>query len=625
MHFSRLLFPVLLLFNTAKLCAQWSPCELDTTFVTSLDPWGTLVQTIPDDDGGAYFIFYSGNANQLEFKVWCQHLDQAGYRLWGDQGRVVAVSPANQSDYRAMPDGAGGIYVTWRENRFNGPYHNIFGQRFAPDGNRLWGEEGRYLGEDGATHQSQVLSDGSLAVTINPNPDNQNPALTVRKFWPDGSEAFTSPVMVENMNFDLCQLFDDHQGGVVAVWQKYDEVAKARRISADGQLAGGEIQVSTSVGPGQFPHAYICPDGQGGIYAVWAANPGDPPVVNAIHVQRYAADGTPLLPLPYKLVLTNSIYPKQILAARSGGFFVEGSETFARVNAQGVKVWETARPNNINIGLSTFLVETENGSLLAVFTANAMLFFDPQGEILWSKPGNTFFGGSFGFSSVCRTTDGAFVTPTGEPADNDPPVLMAKKWDDEGHQFGTLDSFAGTMNGPDSVTVNLPFLLEINPVAGNPVIWQYTFDGGVTIETVPDSVFVGGDKTVLAVAGLYYTATFWAIVQLGANCFDTTAFKTVVVWPPFSSAHEPDASLATLRHTPAGLEVTLPSTFQQYGDMRLAIFDVAGRLVEDVSDSVRPGNFYRVYPTEHLNAGVYLAVLQIGNVRQTAKFVKVRR
>jgi hypothetical protein len=142
--------------------------------VASLSPSAYLTDphVVANPPGGAFVCFRFAEVGPT-IDVRCQHVDSAGARQWSDSGS--SVGNGGDREVRVLPrglsDGAGGLLVFWRNQRdlslpAPGPML-MEGQRFAGDGQKLWGampKVVRTTGLDPANGYGyrlfQVVSDG---------------------------------------------------------------------------------------------------------------------------------------------------------------------------------------------------------------------------------------------------------------------------------------------------------------------------------------------------------------------------------------------------------------------------------------------------------------------------------
>lgn len=187
-------------------------------------------------DGGVFACFM---VNSFAFgvtpPVGCQRFGPDGKRLWSEAGRQAG----GASGWRVLPapmsDGAGGLLVFWRNQRdlFDETIEPMLleGQRFAPDGRRLWG-------------------DGRLVHTTNLAESN-------------------------SYTHDVYDAVPDGRGGAVLAWD--DSVAEgepsydvaAQRVDGDGERLWGDGVTVVAGALEEHQSALVAIPGGGAFVAVW--------------------------------------------------------------------------------------------------------------------------------------------------------------------------------------------------------------------------------------------------------------------------------------------------------------------------------------------------------------------
>jgi hypothetical protein len=100
-------------------------------------------------DGGAFVCFLRKQSlSPFLSNVYCQRFAPDGRRLWGKNGARASSINQSAEPPQMVPDGAGGILVFWRDD---GVHHTrnesggYRGQRLGLGGRPLWGAEGKIL------------------------------------------------------------------------------------------------------------------------------------------------------------------------------------------------------------------------------------------------------------------------------------------------------------------------------------------------------------------------------------------------------------------------------------------------------------------------------------------------
>lgn len=218
-------------------------------------------------DGGV-FLCSMISAGTDDMPINCQHLDANGQRLWSDTGLYVGGVPGLRTVPRVIADGAGGILVFWRNQRL--PWSDdrfdpmlLEGQRFAPDGTRLWGPKARVLrtlrvGESNSYGNSALaaVSDGRGGAVLafedwsgTGIPSWDVLALRVtgsgRRVWGEGLPLATGPAIHGQGG-----LVAASDGGAFVAVNEYDDTKGSRlslfRILPGGRPAWGKKGVALS-------------------------------------------------------------------------------------------------------------------------------------------------------------------------------------------------------------------------------------------------------------------------------------------------------------------------------------------------------------------------------------------
>lgn len=122
-------------------------------------------RAVLDGMGNVILVWMDNRAGYTE--IYAQKIDTAGNVYWPADG--INVCPGTSSingEARAVPDGAGGVFVTWYDYR-NGGY-DIFAQRVDGNGALVWGDAGMpvctYSGEQYAPEMASDHAGGAIVV-----------------------------------------------------------------------------------------------------------------------------------------------------------------------------------------------------------------------------------------------------------------------------------------------------------------------------------------------------------------------------------------------------------------------------------------------------------------------------
>lgn len=569
------------------LRAQFSDCPTDFPLVTNLPPNGNYAVPVSDGAGGALFRFYAGEFNQLEGRAWVQRMSADGYRMWGDNGRVAAQSAANQFAAASHADGKGGCYISWTENRFNGPYQNRFAQHFDAAGQALWEFGGKYLGEaltPYADESACTLSDGSMAIALNGNDNDAVFYFQVRRYLPDGTATWTVQLDTLSTGFSP-RLVSDEAGGVFVSWQ----------INGDLHLQHIDSQGKTWAAPKLFTQAayYWCYSKPNGVFVGYTNEV--PTGGYEFTFQRYDLSGAAQYPLPGKkapyIGLLSALTP-----AQSGGFFMEHQSHISRIGPNGSLLWQTTLPNGINQGQFSILVEPVTDTLVATYSANGMIAFDAQGQVMWTKAGNPLLGDPFGLTGACATTDKRFITTQYGTQ------LYSYKWNLDGTPYNVIDWPTYTLAAPDSVYIGRDTVAIISPdsLATNIETWLISTDS-LNFQPVSNSA----QRDTLRLTLLLQNTWLKAVLRRGNTCFDTIGPQKIVV-VPLSSLRETYTTESLWRVWQNGSVLLLSALHEGSASAPLiSLYAMDGRMVfsEKTTEAAPDGTYSVSLPA--LCTGVY--------------------
>jgi len=166
-----------------KLIVTWSDSRTDNgdIYVQALDQNGAPLWTangvpicvssgtqnnsriVHDGEDGAIITWAD---NRAGYDIYAQRIDENGNTLWSSNGIPVNQSGGYQYAPEIAPDGAGGSFIVWNDNR-TGSDINLYAQHIEGSGNLLWSGDGLSIVSVDTTQQNQtVVSDGSGGIVI---------------------------------------------------------------------------------------------------------------------------------------------------------------------------------------------------------------------------------------------------------------------------------------------------------------------------------------------------------------------------------------------------------------------------------------------------------------------------
>jgi hypothetical protein len=145
----------------------WNPNGVLIYNLGAISAWA-YPEIYPDGSSGAFFCWYDA-PSLSEFNVWMQHVNgngQLSFPVNGIQGSIAtnALHMYPTLSYLAQTDE---IYLFWIEESFNQDMFGIYGQKFSPQGARLWTDSGKQykaLGGNTISFLTSVPADTSVFI-----------------------------------------------------------------------------------------------------------------------------------------------------------------------------------------------------------------------------------------------------------------------------------------------------------------------------------------------------------------------------------------------------------------------------------------------------------------------------
>lgn len=211
---------------------------------------------LPGPDGGVYVCLQGDLGNFDDVKILCNLLDAEGNPLWSEAGQEAGGLPGWRILPKAVSDGAGGLLVFWRNGRnFDDETVEpvlLEGQRFAPDGTRLWGSQGKIVRTTNLPERSgyvytafDVVADGHGGAVLAFSDSSGNPGwgwdVYAQRVNADGATLWGSRAVVRSGKPDkhLSALVAAPDGGAFVVVSEFLGATSTRsrvfRLSPGGR------------------------------------------------------------------------------------------------------------------------------------------------------------------------------------------------------------------------------------------------------------------------------------------------------------------------------------------------------------------------------------------------------
>lgn len=225
-------------------------------------PGAQINHTADVDGSGGMIIGWKDGRLVANSDIWAQRITSGGDLLWGEgQGIPICNNEANQQSPKLCPDGRGGAFFSWTDERNSGASGNdIYVQRVNADGELLWGDanEGSALctAEEEQIGNRIVISEQGTAIVLWEDERNAGDQYDLYAQRINGEDQLNTtwtdqgaPVVIAPAHQTQSRVYPDGQGGAYFVWEDerfggHPEVdIWAQRLNANGQRLWGETGV----------------------------------------------------------------------------------------------------------------------------------------------------------------------------------------------------------------------------------------------------------------------------------------------------------------------------------------------------------------------------------------------
>ena len=162
-------FIFLICFLCITLNAQWSTNPtINTSVCTALNKQ-TEVTICSNELGGAIMAWrdYRNNAGIFEGDIYAQQLDFSGNTLWATDGIIVNNGSNGQFRPKIIRGNSGGAIIVWAKNGGGFYGYDLYAQRIDADGNLIWNPNGVAIAVSNATDTfHEIIPDGNGGVII---------------------------------------------------------------------------------------------------------------------------------------------------------------------------------------------------------------------------------------------------------------------------------------------------------------------------------------------------------------------------------------------------------------------------------------------------------------------------
>lgn len=273
----RVFLLLLITLSGGQLFAQWS---MDPTINTTVCDTAGLqkdVRLTSDGAGGVFMVWRDYRKGTTRSDIYAQRLDSLGFPMWTKNGVGVCTLTADQSTPAIISDDRGGVLIAWSDWR-SSIERDLYAQRLDANGNLMWQTNGAPITTKNAReHSEKIIRDdhgGLIAVwekQVSGRWDiwAQRLDSNGQAVWVDGGIA----VCTDNSNRINHKAQRDGKGGAIITWQ--DERSGtydiyAQRLDGTGQRLWGNAAKPVCTATGVQTTPKIDPEKRsGGAYISW--------------------------------------------------------------------------------------------------------------------------------------------------------------------------------------------------------------------------------------------------------------------------------------------------------------------------------------------------------------------
>jgi hypothetical protein len=268
--------------------------HLDSTGIIQWDENGKMLQStiygdfaphaIPDGEGGVILLWSQNEGFLYNYRLYCQRLDTAGTKLWGDDGITIASLNGTNSFPQIAPDNKGGAFIVWQNLPGTPGKTDIYVQHVDSSGTLYWPANGLLLCDAPESQSYPVICPDELGGVYIAWQDNRDTTdidiygqyINSEKavLWEDNglalcqSESFVEfPVIVSKVTEGAFIAWEDNRNANKDIALQY--------VTSGGELLLGEQGTLICNASGQQSNISMAANKVHGVYIIWQDGRGD--------------------------------------------------------------------------------------------------------------------------------------------------------------------------------------------------------------------------------------------------------------------------------------------------------------------------------------------------------------
>jgi len=592
------------------------------------------MKLIPDANGGAIISWDGHNQNPMQ-GICAQRLDSLGNLMWGDSGKVVF--PIEETDFDICTDGAGGFFLAISPDEEAMDHSDLYMQHMDSEGNLPWGQEGVLISDlPSESERYPKVAYCSLGGAYVIWEDHRPPyniwgALFAQRIDENGSILWTNDLFIcEHVWFH--QVIPDSEGGFLLHTNPgAGDDNTVYRVSSGGNILWEREDVSW------YNHAKIVPGESGYFYLGFTYYEG-------VYGQKMDLEGNTYWPVFGSLQGAQMSFITGIWHNMHEDWFYsspyfygvfdynrEGNYPFTyyaqKLNRDGDPQWREDGVILTTINEDNYWyqngIEDGSGGLVLVYeltdandvyakhcddegrlggALHLWIDMEPQNPPIQIPPG----GGSFQFNVAIEDTyivESIFdawievTLPNGEDLEilhRDNITIQANSVIE---RFNIIQNVPA---GAPSGTYTYHFFVGNHE---HDDIWS---EDSLTFEKLP------GEGDYLS------SSENWNLSGFFDELSDESLLKAEEVNPD-------NYELLSVYPSPFNNSTTLEFVLSAASPVRLAVFDISGRLVEVLVDGYKqPGSYETVWQSDNHASGIYFVKLDAGENVMTKKIILIK-